>query len=170
MLAAGSGSLVAVSSVGLGYLRTKPSPLPAPYRRLATEEPIRPWGNVAERLAQGDLAFRFIDAAALVRFAVGMWRNFPAHRTCLLYLFLEPVDAKGYALFERHREELAILAELVGKASVRFAWSSFGELWDSWGELDSPPWLRELVAELRSRYAVALADLGGLSSVYRRVA
>lgn len=168
MIAAGEADVVAVVSVGLSYLRVKRSNLPAPYRELADDLDLGPWGMVAERASRGELRFRFLDVVSLVRFAVGLGRNFPGHRAHLLYLFLEPTDAEDYALFVRHRDELETLAGLVRGSSIQFAWSSVGDLWDGWAKLDSPPWLRGLVAELKGRYDVALADLSGLSSAYRR--
>ena len=99
--------------------------------------------------------FRHLDAVVLLKNAIGLSRTFPEHGPTLIYLFWEPEGADGLT-FQRHRSEMRTITQLVGGAMVGFRALSFAELWADWEARSAEPWLRDMVAELRARYAVAI--------------
>ncbi len=155
-LLAGNGArLVAVSARGAEYLCHKPARLAAAYRSVRLPEEMVGWQSLMEALEADPGRYRHLDAVALLKHAIGLARTFPRYDLCLIYLFWEPPMADALA-FHRHRAEIKSFAQTVGGASVSFSALSFDELWTEWEAENREPWLREMVAELRTRYAVAI--------------
>jgi hypothetical protein len=100
--------------------------------------------------------FRYVDIPSLTKLAIGLGRIFLGRPVQLLYLFLEPPEAASMAPFKEHRAELARLADSTAASGVKLVPCSFHELWEAWQTEDNPPELREIVAELSRRYAVAM--------------
>lgn len=155
LLAASGDSLVAVAARGPDYLGRKPSRLAAAYSGATLPEGMAGWQALLADLEQEPGRFRHLDAVSLLKNAIGLARTFPGHHPTLLYVFWEPARADELA-FHRHRAEIRTLAQTVQGAFVSFEARSFAELWAEWETASSEPWLREMVAELRARYAVAI--------------
>lgn len=154
LLATNGEKLVAVAARGADYLGRKPSRLAAAYAGVTLPERMAGWQALLAELDRDSGRFRHLDAAALLKNAIGLARTFPGHRPTLLYLYWEPHRADELA-FHRHRAEIRAFAQLVQDAFVGFEAKSFTALWSEWEALSGEAWLREMVAELRARYAVA---------------
>ena len=152
VVALGDEGVVAVAARTVEYLAEPGGRLAPAYAGLRLGDGLAAWGGL---LADG--RFRRVDAAALVKKAIGLANTFPERRIRLLYLFLEPEDAAGIAPFADHRVELDELAERTSGSAVELQAQSFGELWTGWSGRGEPPWLRDIAARLRARYAVAAA-------------
>lgn len=155
LLAANGDSLVAVAARGADYVGRKPSRLAAAYAGTTLPDGMAGWQALLEMLEAEPTRFRHLDAVSLLKNAIGLARTFPGRRLTLLYLFCEPTSANELA-FHRHRAEIRALAQTVQGAVVAFEARSFDELWAEWEAIADAPWLREMVAELRARYAVAI--------------
>jgi hypothetical protein len=162
-LVAVSGQVVvAVTARCAEYLGQRRCKVAVGYAHMRPIPALLPWIDLLSSLQERPRQFRYVDAPALIKHAIGLGRTFPNRTARLLYLFWEPVDAAGHEPFREHRAELAGLAARVAGSAVSFAAQSFHELWAEWEELSEPDWLRGIVARLKFRYGVAMADMGRL--------
>jgi hypothetical protein len=156
LIAAGDKVVVAVTARGPEYLERRQSRLAAAYDRLRPPDGLAPWIMLLDTAKEAAPPFRHVDLPALVKHALGLGQTFADRRMKLLYLFWEPTGASRAAGFHEHRRELADLAERVERSAVQLLAQSFDELWAEWARLAEPEWLREIVARLKERYAVAM--------------
>ena len=154
VVALGDQGVVAVAARTVEYLTEPGGRLAPAYAGLKLGDGLSAWNAL---LDDGGTRFKRVDAPALVKKAIGLANTFPERRVRLLYLYLEPEGAAALAPFAAHRAELAELALRTSGSAVGLHAQSFGELWDGWSALGEPPWLREIAARLRARYAVAAA-------------
>jgi hypothetical protein len=162
LIAAGDAVIVAVTARCAEYLSHRHAGLAPAYDAIHALPAMTPWLELLHRLRAEPGLFRYVDAPALLKYAIGLGRTFPDRPVKLAYLFWEPVDAHRFEPFRGHRAELAWLVGSVDGASVRLVAQSFDELWSEWQALAEPTWLREIVARLKSRYGVAIAGPAGL--------
>lgn len=162
LIAGTETTIVAVTARCADYLMTKPRKLASAYDRIRPTSGLAPWLLLLAQLREDPARFKYVDAAALLKHAVGLGQTFPNRPVKLAYLYWEPMDAGRYAAFAEHRRELAELAETVSSSPVRLFAQSFNELWAEWQDLHEPPWLRGIVARLSERYSVAIAEPSGL--------
>lgn len=87
-----------------------------------------PWCELRDLLRAEPRRFAHLDAAQLVKHAFGLVTEASriGKHPVLLYLFAEPASVKPEKK-QRHRTEIAILAEIVEGAQVRFASCSWRE-------------------------------------------
>ena len=156
LLALRADRVVAVTTRCTEYLLRRRGRLAAAYDELAIPPPLAPWAAELARLREDPGRYRHLDAAALIKHALGLGRTFPDRPVVLLYLFWEPLDATRFEAFRRHRSELAAFARAVAPAAVRLESLSVCELWRQWALRDRPDWLAPLIARLEERYAVAI--------------
>jgi hypothetical protein len=162
VVALGDQGVVAVAARSVEYLAEPGGRMAPAYGGLRLRDGLAAWGGLLGGGGEGSggrgtARFRRVDALALVKKAIGLANTFPDRRVRLLYLFLEPEDAAGLGPFAAHRAELAELAERTSGSAVELQAQSFGELWAAWSARGEPPWLRDIAARLRARYAVAAA-------------
>ncbi len=158
LLALREGAAVAVTVRCIEYLSRRKSNVAASYDRLLAATPtLAIWLGMLQQLRSTPGIYQHVDLGGLVKHALALGRTFPDRLTTLLYLYWEPLDADQFAEFRRHRSELAMVADALHSAGVRFAAQSFGSLWREWAERRSPPWLAGHVARLHARYSVSLA-------------
>jgi hypothetical protein len=155
LLAADSDRLVAVAARGPDYLGRTGSRLAPAYADVTLQASMSGWQALLDSLREEPGRFRHLDAVALLKNAIGLSRTFPERAPTLIYLFWEPEGADDLA-FRRHRAEIRSMAQTVSGAMVAFAAMSFAELWSEWESRSAEAWLRDMVAELRARYAVAI--------------
>ena len=102
-------------------------------------------------------AYRWLDAAQLVKHSFGLSHTFADHGTVtLLYLYWEPANPKDHPIFAAHREEIARFAAAVKGATPSFAAMSYPELWYRWDSGPAPEWLAIHLGRLRARYVVTM--------------
>jgi len=162
LIAGNDTTVVAVTARCIDYLTTKPRKLASAYDRVRPTSTLAPWLLVLAQLREDPARFRYVDAAGLLKHAVGLGQTFPNRSVKLAYLYWEPTDAGQYPAFAEHRRELDQLAAMVSPSSVKLFAQSFNELWAEWQALDQPDWLRGIVARLNERYGVAIAEPLGL--------
>lgn len=100
---------------------------------------LEPYDNVRRRLAAGDISFDHLDAAQLIKHALGLSTQGrkSGKASILVYLFAEPATHAGKALaaaIAKHRLEVALFSELVAGASVHFCASSYRDWIATWPE------------------------------------
>ncbi|MDX3966811.1 MAG: hypothetical protein QHD01_09460 [Bradyrhizobium sp.] len=113
------------------------------------------WFQEMLRLVEEPRAYRWLDAAQLVKHAFGVAYTFADRRMTLLYLFWEPSNPEAYPIFAEHRAEVTRFAASIGGGRPEFVAMSYPELWNSWGACPQPEWLRTHVGRLKARYGVA---------------
>lgn len=150
---------VAVTVRCVEYLSRRKTAVAPSYDRLLDETPgLEPWLRQLHKLRNQPTGYRHLDLGALVKHALALGRTFPERPTILLYLFWEPLDSDQFDEFQRHREELAELADVVRDARVTFVPQTFDALWRQWEERTAPAWLASHVRRLRARYNVAVTS------------
>jgi hypothetical protein len=154
--------VVAVTARCTEYLARRRSKLAEGYAGLGPLPGLEPWLDLMADLRREPALFRHVDAPALAKHALGVGQTFPDRPAILLYLYLEPGDAGALEPFRTHRAELTRLGAMVDGTTVRLVAQTFNELWSQWQELSEPPWLRGIVARLRSRYDVAFGEAARL--------
>ena len=130
----------------------------APAYRNRLDFALREGGWFAEmlRLHETPAAYRWLDAAQLIKHAFGLARTYSGRPSVLLYLFWESANAGKFSVFQEHRREIAEFDDRVQGSSPGFAAMSYNELWSEWADADPPAWLAEHLARLRARYDVAI--------------
>jgi hypothetical protein len=114
------------------------------------------WFKEMCRLAEAPHAYRWLDAAQLIKHAFGILHTFPNRSTTLLYLFWEPSNPNACPAFAEHRNEIRRFADTVGGGAPEFIAMSYPELWEWWESSQPPAWLKEHIARLRARYLIAV--------------
>ncbi|MBC7799700.1 MAG: hypothetical protein H7Z10_03680 [Gemmatimonadaceae bacterium] len=111
-----------------------------------------PWFREIARLTADAGAYRRLNAAQLLKHALGLAFSFPDRSTTLAYVFWEPSNAAEHPLFSEHRAELNRFAAAVAGGGPDFVWMSYPDLWTWWDGLqDAPDWLGPHVMRLRER-------------------
>ena len=111
----------------------------------AFDRPV--WGNNMKRysdvcaaLRQGELRFKYLDAAQLVKHAFGLATEGGrlGRLPVLYYIFTEPSMRAGQNIsgkqHARHREEIATFTAAVADDEVAFASASYREWMDGWDD------------------------------------
>jgi hypothetical protein len=159
LLALRGHNAVAVTIRCSEYLSRRKSAVAPSYDRLLADTPgIAAWQRELDSLRRHPGACRYVDLGALIKYALALARTFPERSAILLYLFWEPMDARQFEDFRRHRDELHGLVERTQGARIEFAAQSFGALWRDWEARPSPHWLADHVRRLRARYCVSISE------------
>ena len=98
-------------------------------------------------------AYRCLDAAQLIKHALGLMHTYHDRPLTLLYLYWEPRGVTDYVHFEEHHHEVAGFAERVTGPPLAFKSMTYTDLWASW-DAGAPRWLRAHLRELRNRYSI----------------
>lgn len=162
LIAGNERTIVAVTARCAEYLSMRPRKLASAYDRVTPTASSAVWLDLLPLIRRDPSLFRYVDAAGLLKHAVGLSQTFPDRPVKLAYLYWEPTNAWHYPAFAEHRAELALLAERVAGSSVTLVAQSFDELWSDWQAQPEPDWLRGMVARLRARYSVAIAEPSGI--------
>jgi hypothetical protein len=106
------------------------------------------------RLTEDQTRYAWLDAAQLIKHALGLARAFQDRRTILLYLFWEPTNASNFSIFDQHRREVSAFSGRVLGGFPEFRAMSYRELCNDWESGQPPDWLRAHLQTLRSRYEI----------------
>jgi hypothetical protein len=150
-LLAEEDAVVAVESKCTEWMEPKGARFSPSYDRLSGSHGHSPWYKLIQELRADPGHYGFLDAAQLVKHALGLLTCYGAQELRLLYLYWEPRNAAEWPECRRHRAEAEDLANRVACCSVRLLPMSYGELWDGWTNHRPPPHL----AYLRARYDCA---------------
>jgi hypothetical protein len=92
---------------------------------------MEPWCAMRDRLLAEPAAFRYLDAAQLIKHGYGLVTeaNRLGKSPILLYLYAEPTEGRAIPAkaFADHRSEITRFAAVVAGSSVRFSASSWRE-------------------------------------------
>ena len=95
------------------------------YDRDVWGDEMQPFKAIRDRLRADHSAFRFLDAAQLVKHALGLVTEGKRcnKRPILYYLYAEPTEGRSITeeQFRQHRAEIAVFAQAVHGAAVQFA-------------------------------------------------
>lgn len=107
-----------------------------------------PWFGQILQLRAHPARYQFLDAAQLVKHALGLLKCYRSREVRLLYLYWEPQNAEYWPECRLHRAEAEDLAARVRQSNVQLLPMSYGELWSEWKSHAPPPHLHYL----ESRY------------------
>lgn len=152
-----ASGLLAIESKCTEYLSPKVAQFSERYRTEITDERVSgPWFREMVRLIEGGgQAYRFLDAAQLIKHAFGLAnpQNPNPEKVTLLYIYWEPLDAGLSPLFAEHRAEVAAFAERVAGGTPAFESMGYAELWDGWAASNKTTLIVH-VRRLRARYEI----------------
>lgn len=140
--------VAAVESKCTEWMDPKPACFSPSYDRLRVSHGHSPWYELIGQLRAEPGRYKFVDAAQLVKHALGLLTCYGAREVRLIYLYWEPRNAADWPECAGHRAEADELASLVARCSVRLYPMSYRELWEEWTNQELPPHL----AYLRARY------------------
>ena len=151
-----AGRVVAIESKCTEYLSPHPGRFSMSYRtRIRDARRRSTWFQEMQRLIDAPHAYSCLDAAQLIKHALGLMYCYPDRRVTLVYLYWEPLNAVEPRVFEEHRREIAEFADRITGPGLAFESTTYNDLWSSWDET-APPWLRTHLRDLRARYAVMI--------------
>lgn len=147
---------VAVESKCLEFLNAHRIAFSSQYDALKGPGSKTPYYDMIRRLRTDPAMFQYLDAAQLIKHALGLANIFQGMPVELLYLYWEPSNWHEFREFNDHRTEIEQFARLVSGCTIRFAALSYRELWSEWAKLEEPTWLTAHVKALAERYIVAV--------------
>lgn len=158
MIALSGDRVAAAVMPGIDYLSMRRPTVASAYQVIKTEElpQIQRWLKILPALAENPRMFRYLDASALVKHALGLSRTFPGRKATLHYIYWQPRNPGEYAPFVHHRGEIEHFKERVEGDDLTFHAATLQELWESWESPDNAVWVHDHIAELRQRYDVDL--------------
>jgi hypothetical protein len=149
-------SPVAVESKCLEYLTPKTPLFSAAYDCIRDQRRYSPWFGLIERVRRDPRCFQYLDAAQLVKHAIGLLKSAYAQNVRLLYLFWEPLNAADFGAFQSHRCEIESLQACLGDARPSLHVLTYNELWKQWRSECKAPWVSLHLERLDERYSVAV--------------
>jgi hypothetical protein len=129
---------VAVESKCTEWMKPTRSKFVPAYDNLRVSHGRSPWFAQIERLRQEPDRYKYLDAAQLVKHALGLRTRFGTSAVLLLYLFWEPRNSQDWPECRAHRDEADDLARRVAQSNIRLIPVSYRELWEEW-ERSGPP-------------------------------
>lgn len=158
VVATGPTGLVAIESKCTEYLSPKVAVFSPRYAGISDERAHGTWFAEMRRLveAQGQ-GYRWLDAAQLIKHALGLSHGRADRPVTLVYLWWEPLDHHASPIFAEHRAEVAAFAARVAGGSLAFLPLTYADLWDAWAARGDEELARH-VTRLRARYAVRVWD------------
>jgi hypothetical protein len=150
-----SPGIIAIESKATEYLQTHETIFPPSYESAVWPKCVGGYSALMRELRSHDCSFQYLDAAQLVKHALGLASTIGDRDTALLYLFWEPENRDDFREFDQHCNELRQFAASVAGSSIRFLWMSYSRLLCEWAKKDMS-WSRQHASRLRDRYAVRI--------------
>ncbi len=150
-----AGRVVAIESKCTEYLSPHNARFSTSYGTIHDARRRSTWFQEMQRLIDAPHAYGCLDAAQLIKHALGFMYCYPERRVTLLYLYWEPLNAVEHRVFEDHRREVAEFANRIAGPGLAFEATTYNDLWSSWAET-APPWLRTHLQDLRARYVITI--------------
>jgi hypothetical protein len=147
---------VAVESKCLEYLTPKTAAFSRSYDTIADARRDSPWFGLIDLLRRDPGRYRYLDAAQLVKHALGLMRAPFIDDVTLLYLYWEPLNHADFAEFPSHREEIASLQTMLEGAKPLLRSATYAELWEDLRTRSQEAWLQAHVDRLQERYAIVI--------------
>jgi hypothetical protein len=153
-----SSTVIAVESKFLEPLRPKPAAFSAQYARPflgdSQHPPIAeaPWTRMYRTLCSDPQAYRYLDAAQLVKHYLGLIHSFPTLERTLAHIYWEPNNATELVGYRDMRREVSDFATAVAGCKTRFIVIAYPDLWREWEQNRARLDLTQHIARLRRRY------------------
>jgi hypothetical protein len=141
--------ITGVESKCTEWMAAKKANFVASYDTLAKRWAGCPWFDVIAEIRKEPRRYSHLDAAQLVKHALGLKNCFPEATPTLLYLFWEPLNAADWGECAMHRAEIEDVRNRIHDCTVNLEAMSYPELWSAWNASHLP--LKHL-EHLRSRY------------------
>jgi len=138
-LLAQGDSIVAVEVKCTEWMKSRLAEFSPSYDQLEPTHGRSPWFAQIESLRAEPSKYEFLDAAQLVKHALGLEACFGATPVQLLYLFWEPANTAGWPECQKHRTETEALTAAVRGSTVELIGMSHAELLSEWERLPRPP-------------------------------
>jgi hypothetical protein len=139
---------IAVESKCTEWMEAKAAHFSASYDKLRSSHGSSPWFEQIQQLRDQPNRYSFLDAAQLVKHALGLTSMYGSRSVQLVYLYWEPNNAQSWAECRSHRSEAEDLALRVAGSNIRLIPMSYRDLWTEWETVQPPPHL----TYLRARY------------------
>lgn len=131
-LLAKGDAIVAVESKCTEWMDRRRADFSPSYDQLNGSHGHSPWYELIQLLRVEPNRYRFVDAAQLIKHALGLLTCYGARKVLLVYLFWEPLNSADWPDCSFHRVEAEGLANRVAGCSVRLLPMSYRELWAEW--------------------------------------
>ncbi len=149
-------AVIAVESKCTEYLSLHRAAFSSSYRdRISDARAGSPWFKEMLRLTEAPEAYRWLDAAQLIKHALGLAHTFPDRKVTLLYVFWQPQGAELCPVYAQHQAECRSFSKAIAGGAVMFEFMDYRALWDSWRALKRPDWLIRHLDRLTIRYCAA---------------
>jgi hypothetical protein len=132
-------TVVAVEAKCTEWMEAKVAAFSRSYDRLLSSHGRSPWFAQIELLRARPDRYKHLDAAQLVKHALGLHSCFASASVRLLYVFWEPRNAAEWPECRQHRAEVEELAETLRGASVELIARSYSQIWSEWERAGEPP-------------------------------
>lgn len=139
---------VAIESKCTEWMEPKTAKFSTSYDRLKSSHGNSVWFEQIRQLRIQPNQYLFLDAAQLVKHALGLISMYGSQNVNLIYLFWEPSNAEVWAECRSHRSEAEVFAMTVANSNIRLLPMSYRDLWAEW-ERGQPP---SHLSYLRTRY------------------
>jgi hypothetical protein len=139
---------VAVESKCTEWMLAAPAKFSDSYDRLQGSHGSSQWFEIIRQLRADPNRYQHLDAAQLVKHALGLMNRYAQRQVQLWYLYWEPRNSHAWVECGRHRSEADDLASQTASSNVRLVPMSYRELWADWDRHQSPQHL----ARLKIRY------------------
>ena len=142
--------VVAIESKCTEYLSPHTARFSMSYRtRIRDARRQSTWFREMRRLIDEPHAYGCLDAAQLIKHALGLMYCYPDHRVTLLYLYWEPLNAVDFPVFEEHRREIAEFADRIAAPCLAFEATTYNDLrsWASAAPLQNESNVGHIVVE-----------------------
>jgi hypothetical protein len=147
-LIAGGEVPVAIESKCTEWMEPKAAKFSTSYDRLNVSHGNSAWFEQIRHLRNQPSQYSFLDAAQLVKHALGLISMYGSRSVNLVYLYWEPRNAEAWDDCRVHRSEAEDFALRVADSNIRLTPMTYKELWDEWETVQPPLHL----AYLRARY------------------
>jgi hypothetical protein len=131
-------SPVAIESKCTEWMEPKPAQFSASYDRLRATHGHSPWFAQIEQLRMNPTRYQYVDAAQLVKHALGLMSCFGERTVRLIYLYWEPRNRADWPECRTHREEAEDLASRAAGSSISLIPMSYHDLWAEWDRPNPP--------------------------------
>jgi hypothetical protein len=147
---------VAVESKCLEYLTPKKAVFSRAYDTITDARRDSPWFKLIDLLRRAPCRYQYLDAAQLVKHALGLMRAPISGNLVLLYLYWEPLNRSEFDDFKRHREEVEDLHAIVHGARPEFKSIPYSQMWEEWSKESGDTSLKGHLGRLQERYAIVI--------------
>jgi hypothetical protein len=139
---------IGIESKCTEWMEAKRAKFSVSYDRLIGIHGLSPWFKQVQILRTDPDRYRHLDAAQLVKHALGLLSLYGSRKAQLLYIYWEPNNAQVWPECLRHRREIDDLIHQVSQSDIKLSAMSYGELWEHWDNHEPIPHL----PKLRIRY------------------